>query len=110
MAIKNIVHKWHSEQLIWFQHVGPTLRVTIVLHMSLAAVRFKTCGIVCCMFFFVLANCMRLAQAVEALGAGELLLNCIDRDGQGTGYELELINQAGPSKTQFVCILLQFWD
>ncbi|CAK8989147.1 unnamed protein product [Durusdinium trenchii] len=34
-----------------------------------------------------------LAQAVEALGAGELLLNCIDRDGQGTGYELELINQ-----------------
>lgn len=31
---------------------------------------------------------------MEALGAGELLLNCIDRDGQGTGYELELINQA----------------
>ncbi|CAK9028804.1 Imidazole glycerol phosphate synthase hisHF (IGP synthase) (IGPS) (ImGP synthase) [Includes: Glutaminase, partial [Durusdinium trenchii] len=36
---------------------------------------------------------VQLAQAVEALGAGELLLNCIDRDGQGTGYELELINQ-----------------
>lgn len=37
---------------------------------------------------------VQLAQAVEALGAGELLLNCIDRDGQGSGYELELINQA----------------
>ena len=35
----------------------------------------------------------RLAQAVEALGAGELLLNCINRDGQGNGYELELIQQ-----------------
>ena len=37
----------------------------------------------------------RLAQAVEALGAGELLLNCINRDGQGNGYELELIQQVG---------------
>jgi len=36
---------------------------------------------------------VQLAQAVEALGAGELLLNCIDRDGQGTGYELELVRQ-----------------
>lgn len=36
---------------------------------------------------------VQLAQAVEALGAGELLLNCINRDGQGTGYELELIKQ-----------------
>ena len=32
---------------------------------------------------------------MEALGAGELLLNCINRDGQGNGYELELIQQAG---------------
>eukprot|EP00438_Fugacium_kawagutii_P000246 Skav212291 [mRNA] locus=scaffold732:534886:541698:- [translate_table: standard] len=37
---------------------------------------------------------VQLAQAVEALGAGELLLNCINRDGQGNGYELELIEQA----------------
>jgi len=37
---------------------------------------------------------VQLAIAVEALGAGELLLNCIDRDGQGTGYELELVRQA----------------
>jgi len=36
---------------------------------------------------------VQLAQAVEALGAGELLLNCINRDGQGNGYELELIRQ-----------------
>mmetsp|Transcript_7380 Transcript_7380/g.16172 ORF Transcript_7380/g.16172 Transcript_7380/m.16172 type:complete len:555 (-) Transcript_7380:163-1827(-) len=36
---------------------------------------------------------VQLAQAVEALGAGEILLNCIDRDGQGTGYEIELIQQ-----------------
>ena len=44
------------------------------------------------MKFHILAP--RLAQAVEALGAGELLLNCINRDGQGNGYELELIQQA----------------
>jgi len=36
---------------------------------------------------------VQLVQAVEALGAGEVLLNCIDRDGQGTGYELELVRQ-----------------
>jgi len=34
---------------------------------------------------------VQLAVAVEALGAGEILLNCIDRDGQGTGFELEMI-------------------
>jgi glutamine amidotransferase/cyclase len=32
-----------------------------------------------------------LAQAVEALGAGELLVNCIDRDGTGSGFEHELL-------------------
>mmetsp|Transcript_132937 Transcript_132937/g.315044 ORF Transcript_132937/g.315044 Transcript_132937/m.315044 type:complete len:534 (-) Transcript_132937:100-1701(-) len=36
---------------------------------------------------------VQLAQAAEALGAGELLLNCINRDGQGNGYELELVQQ-----------------
>lgn len=36
---------------------------------------------------------VQLAKAVEALGAGEVLLNCIDRDGQGTGYEMELVRQ-----------------
>mmetsp|Transcript_116454 Transcript_116454/g.301811 ORF Transcript_116454/g.301811 Transcript_116454/m.301811 type:complete len:570 (+) Transcript_116454:36-1745(+) len=36
---------------------------------------------------------VQLVKAMEALGAGEVLLNCIDRDGQGNGYELELIQQ-----------------
>jgi glutamine amidotransferase/cyclase len=36
---------------------------------------------------------VELAQAVEAMGAGELLLNCIDRDGTNSGFDLELIAQ-----------------
>uniref|UniRef100_A0A7S1ABT4 Glutamine amidotransferase domain-containing protein n=1 Tax=Noctiluca scintillans TaxID=2966 RepID=A0A7S1ABT4_NOCSC len=36
---------------------------------------------------------VQLAKAVDALGAGEILLNCIDRDGQKNGFELELIRQ-----------------
>ncbi|KAG8658219.1 imidazole glycerol phosphate synthase hisHF, chloroplastic isoform X1 [Manihot esculenta] len=32
-----------------------------------------------------------LAKAVEALGAGEILLNCIDCDGQGKGFDIDLI-------------------
>ncbi len=31
-------------------------------------------------------------KAVEALGAGEILLNCIDKDGTNSGFDLELIN------------------
>jgi glutamine amidotransferase/cyclase len=34
----------------------------------------------------------QLVQAVEALGAGEVLLNCIDRDGSNRGFDLELIS------------------
>jgi glutamine amidotransferase/cyclase len=34
-----------------------------------------------------------LATTVEELGAGEILLNCIDRDGTGIGFDLELIRQ-----------------
>lgn len=33
-----------------------------------------------------------LAHAVEQLGAGEILLNCIDKDGTNSGFDLELIN------------------
>lgn len=33
-----------------------------------------------------------LATAVEALGAGELLLNCIDKDGSNSGFDLELVS------------------
>lgn len=36
---------------------------------------------------------VELAQAVEAMGAGEILLNCIDRDGTNSGFDLELIEQ-----------------
>jgi glutamine amidotransferase/cyclase len=33
----------------------------------------------------------QLAKVCEDLGAGEILLNCIDRDGTNLGYDLELI-------------------
>ncbi|MGE0873750.1 MAG: imidazole glycerol phosphate synthase subunit HisF [Burkholderiales bacterium] len=33
------------------------------------------------------------AKTVEALGAGEILLNSIDRDGMRTGYDLELLQR-----------------
>lgn len=35
-----------------------------------------------------------LITACEALGAGEILLNCIDKDGSNSGYDIELINHA----------------
>ena len=34
----------------------------------------------------------QLVTAVEAMGAGEILLNCIDKDGSSSGFDLELIN------------------
>ena len=34
----------------------------------------------------------QLVMAVEAMGAGEILLNCIDKDGSNSGFDLELIN------------------
>ncbi|GME76340.1 unnamed protein product [Ambrosiozyma monospora] len=34
-----------------------------------------------------------LCQICEKLGAGEVLLNCIDKDGSNSGYDFELINQ-----------------
>ncbi|KAK5168832.1 Histidine biosynthesis bifunctional protein hisB [Saxophila tyrrhenica] len=34
---------------------------------------------------------VQLVTAVEALGAGEILLNCIDKDGTNSGFDLELI-------------------
>ena len=37
-------------------------------------------------------DAVTLAQVCEKLGAGEILLNCIDRDGTGQGFDLELIN------------------
>jgi len=32
-----------------------------------------------------------VARAVQQLGAGEIMLNCIDMDGQGNGYDLPLM-------------------
>ncbi len=37
-------------------------------------------------------DAVTLAKVCEKLGAGEILLNCIDRDGTGMGFDLELIN------------------
>lgn len=34
---------------------------------------------------------VQLIQACEALGVGEILLNCINQDGTSHGYDLELI-------------------
>jgi glutamine amidotransferase/cyclase len=32
-----------------------------------------------------------VAKATQRLGAGEIMLNCIDMDGQGNGYDLPLM-------------------
>ncbi|MDX9788235.1 MAG: imidazole glycerol phosphate synthase subunit HisF [Desulfobacterales bacterium] len=37
-------------------------------------------------------DAVTLAQVCETLGAGEILLNCIDRDGTNSGFDIELIN------------------
>lgn len=37
-------------------------------------------------------DAVTLVRACEELGAGEILLNCIDRDGTNLGFDLELIN------------------
>ena len=34
---------------------------------------------------------MQLAQVCEKLGAGEILLNCIDKDGTNSGFDIELV-------------------
>jgi len=38
-------------------------------------------------------DAVELARVCESLGAGEILLNCIDRDGTNSGFEIELIQQ-----------------
>lgn len=37
-------------------------------------------------------DAIQLVQTCEALGAGEVLLNCIDKDGTNSGFDHELIN------------------
>ncbi|KAI9000040.1 hypothetical protein BC832DRAFT_616300 [Gaertneriomyces semiglobifer] len=39
----------------------------------------------------------QLVTASEALGAGEILLNCMDKDGTNSGYDLELIRDVKKS-------------
>jgi glutamine amidotransferase/cyclase len=42
---------------------------------------------------------IQLVTACEKLGAGEILLNCIDKDGTNSGFDLELINHVKSSVT-----------
>ncbi|MBU0728611.1 MAG: imidazole glycerol phosphate synthase subunit HisF [Proteobacteria bacterium] len=37
-------------------------------------------------------DAVQLTQTSETLGAGEILLNCIDKDGTNSGFDIELIN------------------
>jgi len=37
-------------------------------------------------------DAVALARTCEDLGAGEILLNCIDKDGTNSGFDIELIN------------------
>ncbi len=37
-------------------------------------------------------DAVTLAKVCQQLGAGEILLNCIDKDGTNSGFDLELIN------------------
>jgi len=44
-------------------------------------------------------DAIELAQACEQLGAGEILLNSIDRDGTGAGFDLALVEAVSRSVT-----------
>ena len=44
-------------------------------------------------------DAVQLAATCEKLGAGEILLNCIDKDGTNSGFDLELINQVRAAVT-----------
>lgn len=42
---------------------------------------------------------IELVQSCETLGAGEILLNCIDKDGTNSGFDLELIEHVKSAVT-----------
>ncbi len=44
-------------------------------------------------------DAVTLAQVCEKLGAGEILLNCIDKDGTNSGFDIELINAVAGAVT-----------
>lgn len=44
-------------------------------------------------------DAVTLARGVEALGAGEIMLNCIDRDGTNSGFDIELVKAVSDAVT-----------
>ncbi len=44
-------------------------------------------------------DAVALAKACQELGAGEILLNCIDKDGTNSGFDLDLVNAVRNSVT-----------
>jgi glutamine amidotransferase/cyclase len=46
---------------------------------------------------FLDVDAVRLARATEELGAGEILLNSIDRDGTRSGFDIELVRAVSAS-------------
>jgi glutamine amidotransferase/cyclase len=44
-------------------------------------------------------DAVQLAASCEVLGAGEILLNCIDKDGTNSGFDFELINHVKSAVT-----------
>ena len=42
-------------------------------------------------------DAMQLAQVCGKLGAGEILLNCIDKDGTNSGFDIELVKHISES-------------
>ncbi len=44
-------------------------------------------------------DALQLVQTCEKLGAGEILLNCIDKDGTNSGFDLELIKHISEGVT-----------
>jgi glutamine amidotransferase/cyclase len=44
-------------------------------------------------------DAMQLATVCEKLGAGEILLNCIDKDGPNSGFDIELVKHISESVT-----------
>jgi len=42
-------------------------------------------------------DAMQLATVCEKLGAGEILLNCIDKDGTNSGFDIELVKHISES-------------
>ena len=44
-------------------------------------------------------DAVTLAKVCETLGAGEILLNCIDRDGTNSGFDIELIESVKAAVT-----------